>query len=285
MRFVSKPLLVFKRLEKGENMISSNNIISIRGLDGNIIKMEIYSSLPSVTDLTREYAKNGYPDRYAVFSERQYKSPLTGSKSSSREFEYGMFLSLILRPSFFPAQASLLGALSATAMITALEEHTTKNLGLGWVSDIYCEGEKCGSVAIEGKLDDYTAYEYLIVTFAIRLENKNFPPRLTDIISEVFEKDNTSIPVIIAKNVINKFLSFYTNIKTSNAFMSIYKSRFALIGASAKYEVGDKKRNCTIFSVEDDGSIKVDVSGTKITIRSPSQITMPKRYRVKPKAT
>lgn len=266
-------------------MISStNNIICIRGSDGNIIKMEIYSSLPSVIELTREYAKKGYPDRYAVFSERQYKSSLTDSKGSNRDLEYGMFLSLILRPSFFPSQASLLGALSATAMITALEEHTSKNLGLGWVSDIYCEGEKCGSVAIEGKLDNYTAYEYLIVTFAIRLDDKNFPPRITDIISEVFESDNSSIPVIIAKNVLNKFLGFYANIKTSNEFMSIYKSRFALIGETAKYDDGDKKRNCTIFSVEDDGSIKVDVSGTKITIRSPSLITMPKRYRVKPKS-
>jgi len=262
-------------------MISQDNIIYIRGIDGNIITMEKFSSLPSVTSLAREYARKGYPDRYAVFSERQYKSKQTGSKENGSETEYGMFLSLILRPSFFLAQSSLLGALSATAMVTALEEHTSRRLGLGWVSDVYCEGEKVGSTSIEGKLDSHTAFEYLIITFAIRLEEKNFPPRITDIISEVFEDDNSSIPVIIAKNVINKFLSFYINIKTSCEFMSVYKSKFALIGETARYEVGDKKRSCTIFSVEDDGSLLVDDGGAKITITSPSQITMPKRYRLK----
>ncbi len=262
-------------------MSVQNNTIYIRGIDGNIITMEIYSSLPSVTSLAREYAKKGYPDRYAVFSERQYKSKMTGTKENGSETEYGMFLSLILRPSFFLAQSSLLGALSATAMITALEEHTTRNLGLGWVSDIYCEGQKVGSTSIEGKLDSHTAFEYLIVTFAIRLDEKNFPPRITDIISEVFETDNSSIPVIIAKNVIKKFLSFYVNIKTSNEFMAAYKSRFALIGEAARYDDGEKKKNCTIFSIEDDGSITVDVSGAKVNITSPSQITMPKRYKPK----
>ena len=71
--------------------------VSIREQDGSVVQLEIYEKLPSVARLAKKYAEAGYPDRYAVFSERQTRSGMTGGKASESETEYGMFLSLILR--------------------------------------------------------------------------------------------------------------------------------------------------------------------------------------------
>jgi len=264
-------------------MTEEKNVVSTRDSNGNIVQIETYDFIPSTHARAKECAKLGYPDRYVIFSEKQLKTALTSNKASDTEIEKGMFISLILRPSIFPSQAPLLGAMSATAMVTAFEEHTTKPLGLGWVSDVYCDGARIGSVSIEGKLDNYTTYEYIIITFAARLDEDNFPPRLNDMIKKVFESENTSISMIIARNVLNKFFRHYANLKTSSKFMETYNKKFILRGEKVKYLQGDKKRTCRVLNGETktgalipemkDGSVK--------NVTTPASVTTPKKIRIK----
>ena len=44
---------------------------TFRLADGNVVQFEQYGTLPSTIALAREYAKNGYPDKYVVFSQKQ----------------------------------------------------------------------------------------------------------------------------------------------------------------------------------------------------------------------
>jgi len=262
----------------------AENVISIREADGNIIRLEIYNELQSTASLARQYAKEGYPDRYVVFSEKQGKTTLTGNKATDEGMEYGMFMSLILRPSFFPSQASLLGALSASATVSALEEHTTKQLGIGWVSNIYCNGKRIGGTSIEAKLDNFTTFEYIIINFAIKLDNKNFPPRLTDMIKKVFESENTSISMIIARNILSKFFRYYPNIKNSSKFMNIYNEKFAQRGKRIKYDDGQNQFRCKILSVhQENGSLIIDRRGKEENVTSPTFVSIPKRIKIKKK--
>ena len=136
----------------------------IRMNDGNIIKLEYYKSLPSTSALAKKYARDGYPDRYVVLAEE--------NESTQNK---GIYMSLILRPSIFPSQAVFVGPLSAVATALALGEHASKNIGIGWVSDIFCDGELIGDVSVEGKLDSFTSYEYIILNFSIKLGKESFP--------------------------------------------------------------------------------------------------------------
>ena len=108
----------------------------------------------------------GYPDRYVVLAEGKKKLDQEGRFRG--EVEKGVFMSCLLRPSIFPSQAALLSSLSAVALTTALSEHTSAKLGIGWVSKIYCNGRIIGDCTIEGKLDNFTSYEYII-----RMQNGN----------------------------------------------------------------------------------------------------------------
>ena len=249
----------------------------MRGNDGGIIKFESHVALSSTAALARKYAAEGYPDRYVVFSDKRIYPD--GS------IEDGLYMSVLLRPSIFPSQAPLLGALSATAMITALEEHTDTHLGIGWVSDLYANGVRIGESMLEGKLDNFTSYEYIIVTYSIRITKANFPPRLTDMIKEVFEADNTSTTMIMAKSILRKFFSLYVNLKTSTKFMDVYLEKFILRGRRVKYFDGQKKKSMRVLSVDTkNGSLVLDnPSGKPIQVSSPSNVQIPKRIRIKKK--
>ncbi len=250
-------------------MLNECNVISFRVSDGNTVKLEYRSSLPSTVNLARAYANAGYPDRYALFTERLTEE--NGAK--------GMFLSCILRPSIFPSQAGMVGPLAAVALATALEEHTTKKMGIGWVSDIYCDGVKIGGCSVEGKLDNYTSYEYMIVSFAVNLDEKNFPPRLTDMIKQVFETDNSSIAMIIAKTVLNKFFTVYREIKSPEKHMDTYVDKFALKDKKIKYLEDGKKKHGRVISVDKKNCTLIieDRDGNKLRITSPSGIIIPHR--------
>ena len=263
--------------------MSLQNIVSIRESDGNIVKLEAHDKLPSVAALAKQYAAEGYPDRYAIFAERQSKFKDKEEIGEDR----GIFLSLILRPSFFPSQASLLGALCASSMLTALSEHTDKRLGIGWVSDIYCEGVKIGSATIEGKLDKFNAYEYLIITFSLRLNGKDFPPRLTDMVKKVFESENTSVAMIMARNILSKFFIFYPNLRSSSKFMEIYTESFILKGKRIRYRVQDKKYSCRVLGVDlSNGSLIIERKGGKEEkVTAPTRVTTPKKIKLKKNKT
>lgn len=252
--------------------------------DGNVVKMECHESLPSAYELARMYAKHGYPDKYVVFSERQTRFSASGEIIKPGTSERGVYLSLILRPSIFPSQASFLGPISAVALITALEEHTAKSLGLGWISDVYCEGRKIGGTTTEGMLDNFSTYEYIIINFSVRLSDSDFPPRLNDLIKKVFESENTSISMIIAKNILSKFFALYPrSLKSAEKVMEIFKKKFILAGTKITYSENGRKKRAKIIAVDsDDASLIVSARGGKIKrIISRRDLDIPRKIKLK----
>ena len=260
--------------------------VIMRTQQGKILHLECHESLPSTHELAKFYASSGYVDGYVVFAEKQTKSSESNASESNFESDHGVYISCILRPSIFASQAGFLGAMSTVALISALEEHTKKQLGIGYVSDIYCEGKKIGKSIVEGKLDSFSAFEYIIVSFYAKLDGENFPPRLSDLVKKVFESENTSISLIVAKNILEKFFSLYPKrLKTPERFMEVYKRKFILSGVNAKYIENGKRRRCKILGIENSdfrliieskGKIK-HVSGAKHLIL-PKVIKNKKRF-------
>ena len=259
-----------------------NSVLTARASDGSVIRLECHDALQSTARLAKEYARRSYPDRYVVFSDKRKKVDADGKESG--EVESGIFMSCLLRPSIFPSQAALINSLSTVALATALEEHTTKSIGIGWASKIYCDGRLIGDVTIEGKLDNFTSYEYIIITFSATLTEENFPPRITDIIRKVFDSESISIPLIIAKNILNKFFPLYVNIKNNSEFMDTYRQKLILRGQRIKYINDDgKKESCRVVDVNvENAALEVETKNKEIIrILTPNRVVIPKRIKIK----
>ena len=251
----------------------TGNTVSMRASDNSIVKLECHTRVESCAAIAREYAKSGGADRFAVISEYDFKN---GGEAC------GVYMSLLLRPSFFPSQAGLLSSLATVALVKALEEHTTSRIGIGWVSSVYCEGKQIGGVTIEGKLDNYTTYEYIIINFSARLSAEDFPPRLTDLVRKVFESDNNSIATIIAKNILNKFFPLYANLKSPAKFMQTYHQKFILSGVKTKYIEDGKKKSCKVLSVRPEDCALIVEKRDKgiLEITTPASVIIPKTVRL-----
>ena len=256
----------------------------MRAPDGSIMRIESHECLESTAALAKHYAKAGYPDRYVIFSERKSVCSATGEKLKAGVTERGVYLSLLLRPSIFISQAGFVRAMAAVALSSALSEHTDRRVGIGWISDIFCEGKLIGGAMTEGLLDSFSAYEYIIVTFEVKLTDADFPPRLTDMVKKVFESENTSISMIIAKNILSKFMTLYPKqLKSPEKFMDIYKHKFAMRGARITYTEGGKRKRCRVLGVDSsNGMLIVELTKGKIAhIANPKSIVRPKKIKLK----
>lgn len=261
-------------------MLGEANVTSFRASDGNTVRLEYRESLPSTAALAKEYAKSGYPDRYVVFSEKQTAASAIDGFVSENEPEKGLYISCILRPSIFPSQAGCIGPLSAVAFSSALEEHTMKNIRIGWISDIYCDGVKIGCTSVEGKLDNFTSYEYLIVSFAVKLDKK-FTPRLTDMVRRVFEDGNQSISMIMAKTVLNRFFAIYREIKSPEKHLNHYVNKFALTDKKIRYIEDGKKKKVKVVGINKDNLTLIieTKDGRKINVSSHSSVIIPNKIK------
>ncbi len=255
--------------------------------NGTTVKIEYRDSLPSTSALAKECAENGYPDRYAIFTEKQSSGHITETKIRDGKFEHGVFISLILRPSFFPAQAGAIGPLSIVALAQAMESFTSNRIGISWAADLYCEGVKIGGTQIEGKLNSFTAYEYIIVSFAVRIDEKNFPPRLKDMVKHVFEKDNHSLGMMMAKAILDRFFSAYLDIRAPEKHLQYYSKKFLLKDVKIKYLQDGKKRSCHVVGINPGThALTVKTSRNKlIEISKPSDAIIPRRIKMPPKNT
>ena len=257
---------------------------NVRLSDGTVLKIEYHENVESTVAIAREYAKAGYPDRYIIVSERQKDTGLIGGRRQKEgEYAKGIFISCILKPPFFPAQAALISHLCAVSLLSALEEHTTKKLGLGWITDIYCDGKKIGGVAIEGKLTSYSAYEYMIITLAVQLEEKNFPPRLSDMVRKVFGSgEERSIPMIITKTILEKMFAAYASVRNPGKYMDLYKRKFVLYGKKVKYLSPEGRKAVKAIDVnKESGTLIIEKKrGEQIEVRSASMISTPKGLSV-----
>jgi biotin-(acetyl-CoA carboxylase) ligase len=255
-------------------------VFSFRASDGNTVKLEYRESLPSTSALATQYAEAGYPDRYAVFAEKQATGTSKGKSLSENDINKGIFLSCILRPSIFKSQAGPIIALSTLALALALEEHSSKTIEIGWDGCIYCNRTKIGEIFVHNKSSsDNTSYEYLIISFSVKLDEKIFPPRLTDMVRSVFEENNLSVPMIMAKTILNKCFSLYKDLKTPEKHFNNYASKFALEGVKIKYIEKGKKKPARIVGIsKEDLSLIIELrDGRKINVHSSSAVQIPNK--------
>ena len=257
----------------------SYSTFKVRG--GTTLKIEYRDYAPSVAALAKEYAMHGYPERYAIFTEHQSDTSITGTKLREGALEEGIFISLVLRPTLFPAQASALGYLSVVAMIQALETYTTKKLGISWVSDIYCDGMKIGGTQVEGKLKDANSYDYVIVSFAVKTNESIFPPRLKDSVKKIFGKEKLSVGMMMARSILDRFFQLYADIKDLEKQKKYYVDKFILKDAKIKYIDDGKKRTVSVVGI-DEGNLSLIVKrpfAEEFNVFTPSRVIIPGRLK------
>jgi len=107
----------------------------------------------STNDVAREQARRGAREGLVVAAARQTR----GRGRLGREWEsragLGLYVSLLLRPSFPAAEAGRLAILASVAAVDAVEKIAGVRPRIKWPNDLVFDGRKAGGILTEARVD------------------------------------------------------------------------------------------------------------------------------------
>lgn len=246
------------------------------GIDSYNVVYE--DEIDSTNTRAKIMAEQGSKDRTLVVADMQK----AGKGRKGRSFEslkgQGVFMTLMLRPSIHPTNASMLTIIAATAVRMAVHEVYGIDFSIKWPNDIIYDGRKvCGILTeMNTEMDNIN---YVVVGIGINVNNESFADELKDVATSIRmikgEKQNNR-DVLIA-TVIKYFEKYYKGFLETED-LSVIRSDYDpyLVNAGAMVNVIGYKEsfeakaigidNHGELIIERDGKIEKVVSG-EVSVR------------------
>ena len=186
----------------------------------------------------------------------------------------GIWMSLILRPSFYP-QCLRVTVITALAVTDAIDKITGLTADIKWPNDIIINSRKVCGILTEIQADPDTI-EYLVVGIGLNVNTPRdaFPEELTQSASSLFMESGVKVERnILLAGILDSFERIYNKYEETESFTAImddYKAqcitlnkRVKVFGRTEEFEgtAVDLTDNCELIVQLDDGTLKNVLSG------------------------
>ncbi|MDY0092681.1 MAG: biotin--[acetyl-CoA-carboxylase] ligase [Candidatus Vecturithrix sp.] len=151
------------------------------GLNTRVIGQNIHweYEVNSTNTLALQLADQGSPEGTLVVSESQKQGRGRLGRSWISQPETGIYMSLILRPTFVPMKASCITFISAIAVTEAIKEYLGIDAKIKWPNDVMIRGKKTAGILTELRAE-MESIHYVIVGIGINVNNTHFPKALSE---------------------------------------------------------------------------------------------------------
>jgi len=293
---------------KGYSLSINNDVVSAQGILSYLNVHEIcdrifvYKSLESTNQTAKKLALEGAQPGTVVIAEEQTKGRGRMGRSFFSPPESGIYLSIILKPSFNINKSVLITTAASVAVCKAIEETTGISSQIKWVNDIYVNNKKICGILTEAVTDFETGHiEYIILGIGInyKTSEEGFPSEISDIAGSLYEErfschdsfDNintgTKALSIASRNqliaeIINNVLQINENLE-SREFLKDYKSRSLVLGReirvlrSGSLDAGqdiELAPEATAIDIDHDGGLIVKYKDLTVTTLNSGEISI-----------
>ena len=253
---------------RGYRLIHDEDVITEKSLREHLFtryknnRLYIYDTLDSTNNRAKQLALENAPHGTTVIAMQQTagKGRLGRSFFSPRE---GIYLSIIIKPTFDLSKSVLVTAAASVAVAQAVESVCGRQAQIKWVNDVYLDGKKICGILTEGITDFETGHiESLVIGIGVNTSVRDFPDEIRDIVGAV---DGNYSRSALAAEIISRMLNFAENIE-SREFIQDYRKRSMVIGKNVKvykgvYSIAPEKElegiSAKVLGIDDDGGLEV----------------------------
>ncbi len=190
-------------------------------------------TVPSTNSLLKELARDGAPEGTLLIADRQSDGYGRLGRSFFSPQKAGLYMSLLLRPSFSPEKASLLTLAAAVATAEAIEAVSGVSATIKWVNDVYTSGKKTAGILTETALAPDGSLSYVIVGIGVNLfaPEGGFPRGLcaAALFPERRRAELVSLRAALYESFCARFGALYDRLP-QNGFLEEYRRRCFLLG-------------------------------------------------------
>lgn len=250
---------------------NSNKHINITKKDINheINNIYILDKVDSTNKYLKELANNGEDEITVVIAKEQTAGRGRLGRSFVSNSGKGIYMSILLRPTFGIELSKRITSLTATALSEAIDEVTKLNTKIKWVNDIYVNDKKLAGILTEGHTNfESGKVEYIVVGIGINLYKQIFPDNLDNIITTVEDETNKVFSINkIIESILNKLIYYYINIK-DNIHINEYRKRSYVINKNVELNIHGNIKYGKVLDIDDEGELIVLINDKKETIYS-----------------
>lgn len=141
-----------------------------------------YQEIGSTNDEAKVLASAGAAAGTLVIAEQQHAGRGRLARGWFSPPAGGIWLSVILRPPFLPAEAPKCTLMAAVALSSAIRKTTGLPCGIKWPNDILVEGKKVAGILTEMSAEiDIINYIVIGMGINVNITKEDFPPELQDV--------------------------------------------------------------------------------------------------------
>lgn len=270
---------------RGYRLIHEEDVITEKSLREHLFtryknnRLYIYDTLDSTNNRAKQLALENASHGTTVIAMQQTagKGRLGRSFFSPRE---GIYLSIIIKPTFDLSKSVLVTAAASVAVAQAIESVCGRQAQIKWVNDVYLDGKKICGILTEGITDFETGHiESLVIGIGVNTSVKDFPDELRDTVGAV---DGEYSRAALAAEIISRTLKFAENIE-SREFIREYRDRSMVVGKNVTvykgiYSISPEKelegRSAKVLGIDDDGGLEVIYADEKRELLTSGEISV-----------
>ncbi len=222
-------------------------------------KLEIHEQLDSTNNRAKTLAAEGAPHGTAVIADSQTGGRGRRGRSFFSPEHSGIYLTVILRPSCTPEQASLLTSMAAVATARAIEKVADTDVKIKWVNDLYLGNRKiCGILSEAGMNMESGQLDHVAVGIGVNTARMAFPPELEEIATSVGNETGTAPDRnrLIAE-ILNELEKLYDE-QDSAAFLRESRRRSNVIGRDITVIEGEKRYPARAVDIDSRGRLIIE---------------------------
>ena len=222
---------------RGHRLSSDSDVLSEEGvrrhLKNRSLRVSVYPVISSTNTVLKQMAAEDAPEGQVLIAGEQTAGRGRLGRSFYSPAGTGQYMSLLLRPSLAPADATRLTACAAVAVCEALESLGEVRLGIKWVNDICLKGRKICGILTEAGLDfESGKMSYVIIGIGVntRLPKGDFPEEIRQVAGSAF--GDAPVPDLrnrLAAGVLDR-LAAYAADPFDPAVFRAYKARSLALG-------------------------------------------------------
>lgn len=251
---------------KGYRLILHDTMYNEKEISQGLLTKKIgqpiyfYKETDTTNGRLRDLALEGSPEGTIAVAEQM----TAGRGRRGRPWEApagtGVWMSILLRPSILPSEASILTLLAGLAVCQALEEETGMNPQIKWPNDILLNGKKLVGILTEMHCEMQETH-FLIVGIGINVNTTEFPEGLRDVATSLYiESGRTFSRKNILQRVLLNFEKLYDELMKAHCsfkpFLSRYKEKCITIHQDVKV-LGKETFYAHAQDITEDGELVV----------------------------
>lgn len=237
---------------KGYRLVSSPDILNSEELRYNLnttiigTKIINFKQVDSTNQQAKKLALEGAENGTVIIAEEQTAGKGRRGKAWISPPSTGIWMSIILRPSVMPENASMLTLVAGLAVCKAVREITNLEASIKWPNDIVVNGKKiCGLLTEMNSEIDFI--NFVVIGIGINVNVEEFPEELDNIATSLIIEGGQSYKrKKIVKRTLEIFEDYYKKyLETEDLTKIIQEYNEHCINIGRKVRVTGRKQDIT----------------------------------------